>query len=55
MRSYLDCDNFLTEPGAQMSGKRVLNDNWRELWFRAHGQDKLMGIFLIEGYFKNEF
>ena len=48
-------DNFLKEPGTQISGKRVLNDNWRELYFKALGQAKLMVIFLTEGYFESEF
>ena len=52
---YLDCDNFLKEPGTQISGKRVLNDNWRALYFTALGQAKVMVIFLTEGYFESQF
>ena len=52
---YLDCENFLKERGTEIVGRRVLNENWRELYFGALKQARVLVIFLTEGYFESEF
>lgn len=52
---YLDCENFLYEPGTKLVGRRVLNDHWERFYFRALEESRVMLIFLTEGYFESVY
>lgn len=46
---YLDAENLLKEPGTRLEGKRVLNENWERLYFKALSECDVMLIYLTEG------